>query len=687
MSNPAKPICEGVEDYLRKKQDQPNTPWANPTGSLVKSSECGCRYCYAACNAVEFNDEVEKNRKKNLDASLANSVLDFQSSTNSRKITYGGDNLSVEFRSSGLNFGQHSGLYFDHQGSSSELFVKKRDDDPIIPVSTPISGYTGSEESFEAVIKWFKECIKTHHTLCPTMATPSRLPLRVLDVSIPGTQDVRLLQNNNENGYYASLSHCWGSEKPLQTTLNPNTLTSHLQGIQWEALPKTFQEAVIVTRMFGIQYLWIDSLCIIQDDTADWEDQAAQMADIYQNSVITFAGSASSGPRQGLFRNADPKHIDHGLSGTAMPEGLDVIRKRKPLPHKAADLPLLRRGWVFQERLLSPRYLHFGEHELIWECMEGMSCECGALGNEYSSRSSWLKPKTGFHQSSLKFLNSRAHAVAGVWQSAVEDYSRMILSHPGDIFPAIAGIAKSVKDATGWEYIAGLWKENLITHLVWTVEAPNRVRRCEEWRAPTFSWASIIPKEQGRSGISYYLMTVLEKGLKTDLEERKQQDSRTDIYATVVETSCEPTGDNLSRKLLSGYIVLSGTLIEATLDCSATQGSWKIAPNGRTPLNSSMLYKDYDFNQDKPRLNHRDTVYCLKLIGLSKIPAHVNGEYLLYLVLRKINRTCEASHSVEVDSEFERIGILRDARGEGERRLEELSEECAILRNALVKIT
>ncbi|EAT90787.2 hypothetical protein SNOG_01138 [Parastagonospora nodorum SN15] len=285
---------------------------------------------------------------------------------------------------------------------------------------------------------------------------------------------VRLLHKNGEFGYWACLSHCWGGEQPLQTTRD--SLTRHQNVIYWRDLPRTFQDAVFVTRAFGIPYLWIDSLCIVQDDLDDWQVQSAKMADIYQYSILTIAASASSGPSQGIFRNAGPEYMDKPIVDVLGDTTLTKVRIRKALSHSAAELPLLGRGWVHQERLLSPRILHFGHNEMIWECMECLACECGHHEGRYNARSPsllWPTSKEMFHPYFLKPANLWIHMSPPVWQRAVEDYSRMALSKPEDIFPAISGLAKILQNETGWEYVAGLWKETLIVDLVRSLAGAN----------------------------------------------------------------------------------------------------------------------------------------------------------------------------------------------------------------------
>jgi hypothetical protein len=139
------------------------------------------------------------------------------------------------------------------------------------------------------------------------------------------------------------------------------------------------------------------------------------------------------------------------------------------------------------------------------------------------------------------------------WQMAVSTYSGLQLSEPSDIFPAISDIAKMFIGATGWEYFAGMWKEYLIYGLLWRVSIPELCRRCTDWRAPTFSWASIIkqsiePPENARDGIVYYRHWYFDTSLS--------------VHATAIETNCTMIGGDTTGQLQSAYIILSGILIE-----------------------------------------------------------------------------------------------------------------------------
>jgi Heterokaryon incompatibility protein (HET) len=117
----------------------------------------------------------------------------------------------------------------------------------------------------EVVRPWIRDCVN-YHDRCKSVL-PRVLPTRVLDVSTGGTNHVRLVEAQG-TGFYTALSHCWGKPDDLFTTTKV-TLKQRLTGISLEELPRTFLDAVLITQRLGVQYLWIDSLCIVQDDKLD----------------------------------------------------------------------------------------------------------------------------------------------------------------------------------------------------------------------------------------------------------------------------------------------------------------------------------------------------------------------------------------------------------------------------------
>jgi hypothetical protein len=205
------------------------------------------------------------------------------------------------------------------------------------------------------------------------------MPTRVIDVGTEADEP-RLLITRGCTGRYITLSHCWGVHQPLVTTAD--TLDERRRSIPMIALPPLLRDAVDVVRKLGFRYLWIDSLCILQGDRQDWENECGRMADVYANSALTIAGPGASSCFSTLLHarprtQVRPFMID--VSVNAGPAG-DVVaelyfRNNEDRPREDQG-PLRRRELVLQERLLSPRVLYFGTKQLYFECneMEAYGC-------------------------------------------------------------------------------------------------------------------------------------------------------------------------------------------------------------------------------------------------------------------------------------------------------------------------
>jgi hypothetical protein len=182
-------------------------------------------------------------------------------------------------------------------------------DDPrhwnAVGYASRISADTASYAAYVRVVDWLREC-REKHTKCRASYEPA-LPSRVLDlVKLDQTSTIKLLETGGMRGEYVCLSHCWGNAQLITT--ERKTLELRKAGIPWDALSKTFQDAIVFTRCLQVRYLWIDSLCIIQDDQDDWRREAANMASIYENAWLTIAATKSSGGAGGCFSVASSKH-------------------------------------------------------------------------------------------------------------------------------------------------------------------------------------------------------------------------------------------------------------------------------------------------------------------------------------------------------------------------------------------
>jgi hypothetical protein len=270
-----------------------------------------------------------------------------------------------------------------------------------------------------------------------------------------------------------------------------------LTGIPWDTLPATFQDAIDFTRRLGLQYIWIDSICIIQDDAKDWSKQSSLMADIYQNAYVTLCATASSSDDGGLYLSTPqywiPRSIPvrkrdgveyeiqirHEMAERHFPPYLDAARTTK-------EFPLLTRAWTYQERLLSPRLVYFTAGEVMWECSEVSACECFEPGT--NARPHYLIPESEKRLHLKKaFKKSRFLTVEEHWHKIVSRYSALKLSFEKDKLPALSGVAKEIFNLRPEDdYLAGLWKNSILNDLCWSLRVKEGSGfRPSAWRSPS----------------------------------------------------------------------------------------------------------------------------------------------------------------------------------------------------------
>jgi hypothetical protein len=315
----------------------------------------------------------------------------------------------------------------------------------------------------------------------------SVLPPRVINVGESNLREPFLEVTTRESGRYIALSHCWGSNPLIRTT--KETLAQHQRQLPLDSLPKTFQDAVIITRKLNVRYLWIDSLCIVQDDVQEWEEQSAIMGDIYSQSYLTIAAAASKDSSGGCFlsrRTETHARVKCSISDT---ETGYVFIREKPKGFDELDHSILNtRAWVAQERLLSPRTIHCGDDQLLWECREARYTEDTVPVDAYhSQRLLWdgrlhlQYPYTRKGTSDGKFVWD--------WYDLIENYTTRNLTNADDKLPAISGLASVMEARTGDKYIAGLWQSHLSIGLLWHRKS-EWLTRPAMYRAPSWSWAA-----------------------------------------------------------------------------------------------------------------------------------------------------------------------------------------------------
>lgn len=346
------------------------------------------------------------------------------------------------------------------------------------------------------------------HLECGINSEDPLLPTRVLDVGSDSTSEndtIKVVEMRGERGKYMALSHCWGDPELIITKLTAHTLQEYRATISCHSLPRTFRDAVIFTRRMNIRYLWIDSLCIIQKDKKrdsekdretshrDWTRESGRMCSIFENSYLTLAGASATACTDGLFFR--PKLLE--IRGSDI-DGQYEIFARREIHHDR--FPLMKRGWVTQEILLSPRTLFFGECELLWHCRRHKICQCSRGPDDgFSLYSEFSKlPKVNLLEESVE----RSDLIR-LWHKLVTSYSMTSLTYQSDKLAAIDGLVQYMRPLRKCEYLAGLWSDSLSLDLLWSTDdgnkraiqsdtPPTRKRLNSKKRLfPTWSWASI----------------------------------------------------------------------------------------------------------------------------------------------------------------------------------------------------
>ncbi|KZM20285.1 hypothetical protein ST47_g8574 [Ascochyta rabiei] len=400
-----------------------------------------------------------------------------------------------------------------------------------------------------------KTCLSSH-SKC-RQSRPTTLPRRVLDVSGNDSKSVRLHEadfNREERrfeyGEYTALSHVWGVGKGLPKTTT-KTIQSYKKGIPWTSLPRAMQEAVVLTRALGIRWLWVDALCLIQDDATAKLEESMAMDEIFGNAFLTIAAtSATDSSSQPLFpAQVQPFKIQatdnqgsafkiyvreqpsHYSFKASFDEGAHMNDWELPFnisEDANEDTPLLKRAWTFTERLLSPRILHFTKSEMILECREGYQCECGRIADlafdsratdsimqEFGRVISEINRRPSFDGSiqdqmndidsvtsqfasttltnGSKNISQKREEALQLWSYIITEFTARSITYDSDRLLAIANIAKQLSPALHSGYIAGQWTFSTMG-LLWYPNDSTRCRRSKSLTGhtvPSWSWASV----------------------------------------------------------------------------------------------------------------------------------------------------------------------------------------------------
>ncbi|KAL2074110.1 hypothetical protein VTL71DRAFT_7888 [Oculimacula yallundae] len=564
----------------------------------------------------------------------------------------------------------------------------------------PIPNNTSSYANVQLARRWLNECM-TSHRMCRHVSPSSAwYPTRLVDMGFIATGYIKVVQPRQHNeqimGKYVTLSHCWGETEFLK--LSKDTLPQFEEGIEIDRLPKTFQHAIDFACRLGVRYIWIDSLCILQDSTKDWLYQSAQMDQVYNNSLCNISATAASNSAKGLYcdRASEQNWVDEVTLNTTGVPGQPPVPKMqlkdvaklvqtaglkssarisqtrqanvgtKPqlkaqgpqIPkYTVLDLncwetnveqgPVNKRGWVLQERLIAPRVLHFCKDQIAWECWEKDYIESRTGGLPLyqlkagsivdGSRLKGMVPSVdgkALREARLvrgrlikgKYTDVDAHmrsptAVPSVhcfevWNRVVETYSKTKLTKPTDKLIALGGIAKimsrRILNGKDEDYIAGMWRDNLESQLLWRVDPILRKDGkfddhssdrpgMDEYRAPSFSWAAIDAKQGVKCGDV------------TDFGTDAAEDLMIKIENVMLK---HKTADRFGLLTPGGYLELKGVLKKVNIVDSPRTGytryHWQLVRSGEVLEEPyKIIYLDAPSSDQKHIIGPNRGVYCL----------------------------------------------------------------------------
>ncbi|KAI8649334.1 HET domain-containing protein [Fusarium sp. Ph1] len=337
----------------------------------------------------------------------------------------------------------------------------------------------GSAPSLSKASSWLSNCL-TNHPKCSSKGT-CESPARLLKLG--QDESTVCLVPNHQHYRYAALSYCWGGDQEYKLTRA--RLAAYQASIRVASLPKSVQDAIQVAQSIeGISYIWIDSLCIIQDDDDDKGSQLAKMGDIYRGAMVTISAASAGSCYEGFLKSRECPEKAKPIAKIPFISGTWGKGEVYLVPHAGREAdpdPINYRAWTLQEHVLSPRILYYSSLQPHWLCRSERKSDGGMrFPQVLESR------RYGDEMGLFAFSGDGAHRT---WVELLATYTRRNMTNPGDRYVAIEAIGQDVAKAMGTDYVAGLFANTWAIDLSWMAEQPQP---CPSQRAgPSWSWTSI----------------------------------------------------------------------------------------------------------------------------------------------------------------------------------------------------
>jgi hypothetical protein len=385
---------------------------------------------------------------------------------------------------------------------------------------------TASESSFRIAQEWLEQCITSDDNMKmpfvvlvnPSSKTlpeahedhvwsetdirlntaverlPAETPKRLIDLASNKFEahKVQLIETHGLAFRYATLSYCWGFPHEGDWLTMRSNVTERADALETGSMPKTVRDSLLIAFKLNIRYIWIDALCIVQDDSDDWAIESAKMAGIYQGSILTIAASSSSSASQGCFNSKSESHFRMPYrvveATSTLEDGREssiyIYKRRKGARQdlyetEVSQGPWALRGWTYQEQALARRILYYTDSQLLWECEH-----CRLTEDRFGAMVT--RPPVSITKLEKPI---RGQMLLKKWyRGVVMEYSRRKLTYESDKLVALSALARATYLNKHVEYFAGIWKDSVLTGLLWYRRGEGR--RAKDSRCPSWSWAS-----------------------------------------------------------------------------------------------------------------------------------------------------------------------------------------------------
>ncbi|KAI1737170.1 HET-domain-containing protein [Xylaria scruposa] len=497
MASPEVEFCSHCFTLFQSLRDDVEWPklWAHyRTYSQLSASSMTCFLCQL------FVASLLPTLKRSEDASLNFDEYPFKLNVvSARKMP---SNITWMFLDVSLN---SLNTIYSYMKELTILVRRDKDYEP----STHIwnSSSVSIEDSTSTIASWFHQCY-TNHAHIDDRWRQSR-PKRLLSVGLD-EKPMRLVLSNTiaSTTQYATLSYCWGQSPRLKST--KNSIKEFEEAVPAELLPATYSEFIKIARALAIPYVWIDALCIIQDDEDEWQHEAARMGDIFQGSVLTIAAAQSSDTSAGCFpvtEQADPSNgalLRVRQQQTEKPDILARIYKGD-FRSSVEDSIISGRGWTLQEQLLSPRIVYCMGNDVHWQCQTCFRTQTGLEFNAAEAFAFNLQILAPFANPTVEEYRQ---SYANIWYRIVINYGKRLFTYKTDRVPAIAGIMKHMASVLNDTPILGLWKRTFGRDLAWIAPSGGtRHEIAERMGLPSWTWLGF------QGGFSYTLWSTDKPGV------------------------------------------------------------------------------------------------------------------------------------------------------------------------------